>query len=342
MPPTNRRIVHRRTEGTTVMIRTVYVTDATYTHHDYERAALSDYDVRFEVRQCKTAADVIAQCADAEALLNQYAPLTREVFAALTQLKMVVRYGVGYDSVDVAAATDHGVMVVNVPDYGVQEVADHTLAMLLGIVRKIPQTVASVNSGIWNDNLFHPIMGLADKTVGLLGFGNIAREVNKRVQAFNMRVLAYDPYVATDVFGQHHATQASWQDVLSQSDIVCIHLPLNADTRHFINAERLAMMKHTAYLVNTARGGIVDAHALADALTANRLAGAALDVLEHEPMPAVHPLRGIDSCIITCHIAWYSEASLVRLQHYAGLEIARVCAGGQPKHVVNAGHLGAK
>jgi len=323
------------------MIRTVYVTDATYAHHDHERAALAAYDCSFIVRQCKTAADVIAQCADAEALLNQYAPLTRDVFAALPNLKMVVRYGVGYDSVDVAAATEHGVMVVNVPDYGVQEVADHTLAMLLGIVRKIPQTVASVNSGVWNDNLFHPIMGLADKTVGLLGFGNIAREVNKRVQAFNMRVLAYDPFLKADVFAQHNATQASWQDVLSQSDIVCIHLPLNADTKHFINAERLALMKPTSYLVNTARGGIVDAHALAAALTTGRIAGAALDVLEHEPMPAVHPLRGVENCIITCHIAWYSEDSLVRLQHYAGLEIARVCAGGQPKHVVNAAQLRA-
>ena len=324
------------------MIRTVYVTDATYAHHDHERAALAAYDCSFVVRQCKTAADVIAQCADAEALLNQYAPLTRDVFAALPNLKMVVRYGVGYDSVDVAAATEYGVMVVNVPDYGVQEVADHTLAMLLGIVRKIPQTVASVNAGIWNDNLFHPIMGLADKTVGLLGFGNIAREVNKRVQAFNMRVLAYDPFLKADVFAQHNATQASWQDVLSQSDIVCIHLPLNAETKHFINAERLALMKPTSYLVNTARGGIVDAQALADALTTGRIAGAALDVLEHEPMPAVHPLRGVENCIITCHIAWYSEDSLVRLQHYAGLEIARVCAGGQPKHVVNAAQLRVK
>lgn len=324
------------------MIRTVYVTDATYSHHDHERAALAPYDCSFTVRQCKTAADVIAQCADAEALLNQYAPLTREVFAALPNLKMVVRYGVGYDSVDVAAATEYGVMVVNVPDYGVQEVADHTLAMLLGIVRKIPQTVASVQAGVWNDNLFHPIMGLADKTVGLLGFGNIAREVNKRVQAFNMRVLAYDPFLPTDVFAQHHAVAASWQDVLSQSDIVCIHLPLNADTKHFINAERLALMKPTSYLVNTARGGIVDAQALADALRDGRIAGAALDVLEHEPMPAVHPLRGVDTCIITCHIAWYSEDSLVRLQHYAGLEIARVCAGGQPKHVVNGAQLRAR
>jgi len=324
------------------MIRTIYVTDATYAHHDHERAALAGYDCTFTVRQCKTAADVIAQCADAEALLNQYAPLTREVFAALPNLKMVVRYGVGYDSVDVAAATEHGVMVVNVPDYGVQEVADHTLAMLLGIVRKIPQTVASVNAGVWNDNLFHPIMGLADKTVGLLGFGNIAREVNKRVQACNMRVLAYDPFLSPEVFAQHHATQTGWQEVLSQSDIVCIHLPLNADTKHFINAERLALMKPTSYIVNTARGGIVDAQALADALTSHRIAGAALDVLEHEPMPALHPLRGVDNCIITCHIAWYSEDSLVRLQHYAGLEIARVCAGGQPKHVVNAKQLRAQ
>lgn len=321
------------------MIHRVYVTDATYTHHDHERAALAAYNVEFVVRQCKTAADVIAQCADAEALLNQYAPLTREVFAALPNLKMVVRYGVGYDSVDVAAATEHGVMVVNVPDYGVQEVADHTLALLLAMVRKIPQTVTDVRAGVWSDNRYHPIMGLADKTVGLLGFGNIAREVNKRCQAFNLRVMAYDPFVSAETFAQHQVTPGSAEAVLRQSDIVCIHLPLNAETRHFINAERLAMMQPSAMLINTARGGIVDAQALADALRAGRLAGAALDVLETEPMPAQHPLQGIDTCLITCHIAWYSEASLVRLQQYAGMEIARVCAGGTPKHVVNRAAL---
>ncbi len=324
------------------MIHRVYVTDATYAHHDHELAALAPHDVTFVVRQCKTAADVIAQCADAEALLNQYAPLTREVFAALPNLKMIVRYGVGYDSVDVAAATEHGVMVVNVPDYGVQEVADHTLALLLAMVRKIPQSVSAVQAGVWNDNLYHPIIGLAEKTVGLLGFGNIAREVAKRCQAFNLAVAAYDPFVSADVFAAHGVTAASTDEILRSSDFVCIHLPLNDETRHYINATRLSQMKPSAYLINTARGGIVDAQALADALRAGRLAGAALDVLEREPMPADHPLRGIETCLITPHIAWYSEASLVRLQHYAGLEIARVCAGGTPKHVVNRAALAAR
>ncbi|MEY3990031.1 MAG: hypothetical protein RI985_1112 [Chloroflexota bacterium] len=317
----------------------VYVTDATYAHHDHEHSALAGHDYTLTVRQCRTAADVISHCADANVLLNQYAPLTREVIAALPQLKMIVRYGVGFDSVDVAAASEHGVMVVNIPDYGVQEVADHTLALLLGIIRKVPQIDASVRTGVWNDNLFHPIMGLHNKRVGLLGFGNIAREVAKRVQAFNMQVVAYDPFVPAEHFANHQVTSASWESVLQESDIVCVHLPLNHETKHFVNAERLALMKPSSYLINTARGGIVNSADLAHALRTGQIAGAALDVLEQEPMPADYPLRGIDNCIITCHVAWYSEDSLVRLQYYAGLEIARWCAGGLPKSIVNRAAL---
>ena len=313
----------------------VYVTDYTYTHLDYERAILEPLGCTVIGRQCRTAADVIAQCGDAVALLNQYAPITREVFAALPNLKMVVRYGVGYDSVDVAAATEHGVMVVNVPDYGVQEVADHTLALLLAMVRKIPAIVNDVTAGRWNDNTFHPIMGLAAKKVGLLGFGNIAKEVAKRAQAFNMQVQAYDPYVAAEVFAAHQVAGVSAETVFATSDIICVHLPLNDQTRHFVGATTLAQMKKTAYLINTARGGVVHSADLAVALQAGQIAGAALDVLDVEPMPADHPLRNAPNCLLTCHIAWYSEDSLVRLQQFAALEIARMLQGESPRSVVN-------
>jgi D-3-phosphoglycerate dehydrogenase len=313
----------------------VYVTDYTYTHLDYERAILEPLGCTVIGRQCRTAADVIAQCGDAVALLNQYAPITRAVFAALPNLKMVVRYGVGYDSVDVAAATEHGVMVVNVPDYGVQEVADHTLALLLAMVRKIPAIVNDVTAGRWNDNTFHPIMGLAAKTVGLLGFGNIAKEVAKRAQAFNMQVQAYDPYVAAEVFAAHQVAGVSAKTVFASSDIICVHLPLNDQTRHFVGATTLAQMKKTAYLINTARGGVVHSADLAVALQAGQIAGAALDVLDVEPMPADHPLRSAPNCLLTCHIAWYSEDSLVRLQQFAALEIARMLNGESPRSVVN-------
>lgn len=313
----------------------VYVTDYTYTHLDYERAILEPLGCTVIGRQCRTAADVIAQCGDAVALLNQYAPITREVFAALPNLKIIVRYGVGYDSVDVAAATEHGVMVVNVPDYGVQEVADHTLALLLAMVRKIPAIVNDVTAGRWNDNTFHPIMGLAAKTVGLLGFGNIAKEVAKRAQAFNMQVQAYDPYVTAEVFAAHQVTGLTADALFATSDIICVHLPLNDQTRHFVSAPTLSQMKKTAYLINTARGGVVHSADLAAALQAGQIAGAALDVLDIEPMPADHPLRSVPNCLLTCHIAWYSEASLVRLQQFAAREIARMLQGESPRSVVN-------
>ena len=316
-------------------MQNVYVTDYTYTHLDYERAILEPLGCTVIGRQCRTAADVIAQCGDAVALLNQYAPITREVFAALPNLKIVVRYGVGYDSVDVAAATEHGVMVVNVPDYGVQEVADHTLALLLAMVRKIPAIVNDVTAGRWNDNTFHPIMGIAAKTVGLLGFGNIAKEVAKRAQAFNMQVQAYDPYVTAEVFAAHQVTGLTADALFATSDIICVHLPLNDQTRHFVSAPTLSQMKKTAYLINTARGGVVHSADLAAALQAGQIAGAALDVLDIEPMPADHPLRSVPNCLLTCHIAWYSEASLVRLQQFAAREIARMLQGESPRSVVN-------
>lgn len=316
-------------------MQNVYVTDYTYTHLDYERAILEPLGCTVIGRQCRTAADVIAQCGDAVALLNQYAPITREVFAALPNLKLVVRYGVGYDSVDVAAATEHGVMVVNVPDYGVQEVADHTLALLLAMVRKIPAIVNDVTAGRWNDNTFHPIMGLAAKTVGLLGFGNIAKEVAKRAQAFNMQVQAYDPYVTAEVFAAHQVTGLTADALFATSDIICVHLPLNDQTRHFVSAPTLSQMKKTAYLINTARGGVVHSADLAAALQAGQIAGAALDVLDIEPMPADHPLRSVPNCLLTCHIAWYSEDSLVRLQQFAAREIARMLQGESPRSVVN-------
>lgn len=323
-------------------VQTVMVTDCTYAHLDYERAILEPLGCTVTGLQCHTEEDVIAQCASAHALLNQYAPLTRRVLSQLPHCKMVVRYGVGYDSVDVEAASDYGIMVVNVPDYGMQEVADHTLALLLATVRKVPAIDADIRQGNWGDNPFHPIVGLYHKRVGLLGFGNIAREVAKRVQAFNMDVLAYDPFVQAEVFAQHGVQAATWQEVLREADVVCVHLPLNRETHHFINAERLQLMKPTAYLINTARGGIINGADVAAALQAGQIAGAGLDVFEQEPLPLDHPLRLAPNTVLTCHIAWYSEDSLVRLQQYAAQEIARVAAGGWPKSVVNRQALIAK
>ena len=306
---------------------TVYVTDYTYAHLDYERGILEPLGCTVIGRQCRTAADVIAQCGDAIALLNQYAPLTREVFAALPNLKMVVRYGVGYDSVDVAAATEHGVMVVNVPDYGVQEVADHTLALLLAMVRKIPAIVNDVTAGRWNDNTFHPIMGLAAKTVGLLGFGNIAKEVAKRTQAFNMQVQAYDPFVAADVFATHHVAGVSAETVFATSDIICVHLPLNDQTRHFVGATTLAQMKKTAYLINTARGPLVNYDDLYEALVSEKLGGAMLETFDVEPVPPDNRFLKLSNVTLTPHIA---GASVKTVSYAAGLaaeEVRRYLAG---------------
>jgi D-3-phosphoglycerate dehydrogenase len=316
------------------MKRKVVVTDYTFPNLDQEKSVLEPIGCVVEAKQCVTEQEVIEACKDADAILNQFAPITRNVLAELKQCKIIVRDGIGVDNVDVSAASEYNIMVVNVPDYGVQEVADHTLSLLLSSVRKIPQIQAMVQRGIWDNAPFHPIMGLREKQVGLLGFGNIAKEVAARLQAFNMHVSAYDPYVADHVFHEHGVKKLDWQEVLAESDIICIHLPLNLQTKHFIRKETLQLMKPTAHLINTSRGGVIHTDNLAEALREGVIAGAALDVIEEEPISGDSPLLGLSNCLITRHIAWYSEDSIVRLQQYAAMEILRFFNGESPRHVV--------
>lgn len=324
------------------MNKKVVVTDYTFPSLDQEKSVLVPIGCEFVATQCVTEQDLIRACKDADAILNQYIPLTRNVLAELKDCKIIVRYGIGVDNVDVTAASEFGIMVVNVPDYGIQEVADHTLSLLLASVRKIPQIHAQVRQGIWENAPLRPIMGLRDKQVGLLGFGNIAKEVAKRLQGFHMQVSAYDPYVDEKIFEQHGVKKLDWEALLAQSDMVCVHLPLNEQTKYFIRKETLALMKPTAFLVNTSRGAIVHSEDLAVALQTGVIAGAALDVLEVEPIPSSHPLLRLSNCLLTSHTAWYSEDSMLRLQQYAALEIRRMFEGESPRHVVNRKELQAR
>lgn len=289
----------------------------------------------FRVGQCRTPEETAAFCADADAILTQWAPITAEVIEGLSRCKIIVRYGIGVDNVDLEAAKRRGIPVVNVPDYAVQEVADHTLALMLGVVRKIPQVVSQVRHGVWEIAPCRPIMGLAGRVLGTAGFGNIARAVIRRAQAFGMKTIAYDPYVPEHVFAEHGVERVDWEGLLGQSDILSPHLPLTEKTRHAINRDAFARMKPEAYLVNTSRGGIVNADDLAEALQEGMIAGAALDVLEVEPILPDSPLLQLDQCLVTSHCAWYSEDSLLLLQKYAALEIARLFEGGRPLHIVN-------
>ena len=298
------------------------------TDHDFpiaERAGefFAAAGAELVVAQCQTPAEVIAAAADAAALLVQYAPINAAVIQQLARCKVIVRYGIGVDNVDLAAAKTHGIPVCNVPDYGIDEVADHTLALILALARQLPQWDARLRGGSGSMAPERRLRALRELTLATAGLGRIARAVLERARAFGFRLAAY----ARSAPAMTGVVRLSVDELFRQADILSLHLPLTPATKHLVNAARLALMKPTAIIVNTARGELVDTVALAEALQKRRIAGAGLDVFETEPLPADHPLRQCPNALLTPHVAWFSEASLPRLQCLAGEEVVRALRG---------------
>lgn len=313
----------------------VVVTDHEYEtlHHEHEE--LERIGVEVISCQCKTEEELIANTADADGLLVQYAHITRRVMENLPKCRAIVRYGIGIDCVDVGAATDHGIMVANVPDYGLQDVADHTVALLLAAARKIVPLNQAVKSGVWDFNLARPVHRLEGKVLGLVAFGSIARMVTERVKPFGIKVQVYDPYLTPEVVGEWGATSVKLETLMATSDFISLHAPLLMSTRCLINAELLDLVKPTAILVNTARGGLIEEAALVKALQNGKLGGAALDVTANEPINADNPLLKLDNVIITPHAAWYSEEAQDSLQYKAACDMARAMTGQVPVNILN-------
>jgi D-3-phosphoglycerate dehydrogenase / 2-oxoglutarate reductase len=285
--------------------------------------------------QTRTAEEFLAEAEDCDALLNTYAgPITAAAMARMPRCRIIARYGIGVDTIDLEAATAAGIIVTNNPTYCIEEVAEHTMGLLLACARKVAVYDRLVRKGRWELAPGKPMFRLAGRTLGLVGFGNIARAVAVRAAAFGMRVLYYDPFVAA---GQAQAPGEKKEllEVLRASDFVSLHPPLGPETRGMMNDAALAEMKGTAFLINCSRGPIVDTGALLRALDAGRIAGCALDTTDPEPLPDPHPLRGRENVTITPHAAWYSEQALVGLQAGAPNEVRRVLTGEWPLNVVN-------
>lgn len=312
----------------------VLVTDYVWESLDVERKTLGDL-AELTAVQTKKPEEFLPQAADCDALLNTYAgPITAEAMAKMPKCRIIARYGIGVDTIDLEAATAAGIIVTNNPTYCIEEVAEHTMALLLACARKIAFYDRQVRAGVWAVPPGKPIFRVAGSTLGLVGFGNIARQVAVRAAAFGMRVLYADPFVKEGQFDAP-GEKVELDRLFAESDFVSVHPPLTRETRKLVSDAAFARMKPTAYLVNCARGPVVDTEALVRALDAKRIAGAALDTVDPEPLPDPHPLRDRENVIIAPHAAWYSEQAMAGLQSGAPNEVRRVLAGEWPVNVVN-------
>ena len=313
----------------------IYVTDFDYASLKEEEAVISTIDAALIPLQCRTESELIAQAKDADALIVQYAPITEGVFQALKKLKVIARYGVGVDSIDLDSAARHGVVVANVPDYGVAEVSDHTLTLLLNVLRKVSFLNSQVKNGIWDVKKAVPLRRLSTLTLGLTGCGRIGAEAARKARAFGFRVLAADPFMDPSLIAQQGIEPVDFDTLLSQSDAISLHAPLTEDTYHLFNRETFRKIKKGSVLINTARGGLVDQDALAEALENGQLAGAGIDVCEVEPPEKDSPLRKFPQVVLTPHAAWYSEEAKTDLKRRAAEEVVRVLRGEEALHPVS-------
>ncbi|HOQ09393.1 MAG TPA: C-terminal binding protein [Syntrophomonadaceae bacterium] len=313
----------------------VVITDFEYESLRWEEEAVAQAGAEFVKCQCRTEEELIEATRDADALLVQYAHITSRVMDHMQKCRAIVRYGVGLDCIDVEAATKHGIMVANIPDYGLEDIADHAIALMLTSARKIVQLNQYIHQGQWDYKLAKPLFRLRGKTLGLVGFGRIARMVADKAKAFGMQVIAYDPYVDPDIAASYQVKLVDFETVLGSADVLSLHVPVSEDTIHLINEEALAKMKDNCLLVNTARGALVDEKALIKALRTAKIAGAALDVSEKEPIDPDNELLSLPNVVITPHSAWYTEEAQQSLQQQAAQEILRVLRGERPLNLVN-------
>jgi D-3-phosphoglycerate dehydrogenase len=304
-----------------------------------ERSVLDEAaDVALVLRgKCETPAQVLAAVADADAALCASEPFTEEVFAGAPNLRVVVRYGIGVDTIDLDAATRHGVMVANFPDFCIEEVANHALALLLACAKKIVWLDHRMRAQGWGNAraLLRDMGPVHGETLGLVGFGNIGRAVARRASVLGMPVIASDPYVPEHLFAEAGAQRVDLTQVARRSDYVSLHVPATTETRGLIDAGFLAAMKASAYLINTSRGAVVNETDLIAALQAGRIAGAALDVFATEPLEADNPLLSMENVVLTPHTASYADATFASMRRRVAVSALAVVRGGLPEFVAN-------
>jgi D-3-phosphoglycerate dehydrogenase len=317
------------------MTARVVVTDYTFPMLEQEQQATRAAGAEFSAHQCRTAEDVAAAVQGADVALVQFAPFGAAAAAALKPGATVIRYGVGYNNIDLAAAQSHGLKVGYVPDYCADEVADHTVAAALTMLRKLPALDASVRRGEWAAaGVCRPMKPFAETAFGFFGLGQIGRSVLKRLAGFGFRFIASDPGLLEADAAKLGVRLVDAGTLLREADILCLHAPATPQTTGFFNAARLATMQPHAVIINSARGQLIDENDLADALVRGIIGGAVLDVFEVEPLPAGSKLRSAPNLLLTPHAAWYSDAAIDRLQALVAQDVTRALRGEGPRKPV--------
>ncbi len=314
----------------------VVVTDDRYGSYKEENKVLSELGITVDIHNFSIPEEAKKILKDADAVLVNLFLLTKDIIDSMENCRVIVRYGVGYDNVDVDAATAKGIWMSRVPDYSLEDVSDHALALLLSSVRKIAYKDRKVREGKWNLHKDWPAFRIAGKTLGILGFGAIARVLFRKISSLGLeKVLIYDPYVPTAEIEKLGGIPASLEDLVSQSDFISIHAPLTKETEGIISEKEFADMKANCILVNTSRGPLVNEEALYQALKDGQIAAAGIDVFNSEPLTANSPLRTLENITLTDHTGWYSEESIVELKTKAAENVLAVLKGGKPVYPVN-------
>ncbi len=314
----------------------VVVTDDRYGNYKEENEVLSELGIEVEVHDFKDKTEAKKVLRDADAVLVNLFPMTKEIILSMDKCKVINRYGVGYDNVDVKAATEKGIWISRVPDYSMEDTSDHALAHLFNCVRKITYRDRMIREGKWDLHKDWPSFRVAGKTLGLIGFGNISKTLFRKVSGLGLgTILVYDPYVDDTAIIKAGGTPVPLEELLKESDYVSIHAPLTEETEGMIGSSEFRLMKNSAVIINTSRGPIIDEDALYSALKGGKIAAAGIDVYKTEPLPEASPLRSLDNITFTDHAGWYSEESIVELKTKAARNILEVLKGNKPVYPVN-------
>ena len=313
----------------------VLITDYAWPSIAPERQVLAEIGAELIAAETGEEAELLSLAPTMDGILTCWKPVREPVIAAAKKCQIIGRCGIGLDNIDVEGATEHGIVVTNVPAYCVDEVSDHAMGLLLACARKISRFDRTIKEGTWDPNIGPAVHRIRGKTLGIIGFGRIGRSIVPKAKAFGLTINVCSPRTASELIEQHGAQKVSFRELLATSDFITIHAPLTSETEGMFSSTEFRAMKSTAILINTARGGIVDTDALNAALCNGEITGAGLDVLETEPPEQNEELLTLDNVVVTPHAAFMSEESILDLEVTAATCVAQVLTGELPESVVN-------